>query len=190
MSEASAEDRPTQSDPSAPRDQDQSKSPLACHRQIARQATSAVAYSAEPPSLDDPLLDFEPVPHKQPRRNSITPDLQREFIAHLAATGIVKAAAKHIGKSMEAIYKLRQRPGAEGFNAAWEEALQWGVLRLEDCAIERAIHEGLSNKRANSLLAFILAYRSHHRVDERHIVPGHPIYEQIRDEVLEEEMLV
>ncbi len=72
-------------------------------RATPRQATSAVAHAAEPPAPDDPLLQFAPVPHKQVRRNSITPELQRKFIAHLAATGIVSEAARHIGKSMEAI---------------------------------------------------------------------------------------
>ncbi|WP_299193259.1 hypothetical protein [uncultured Erythrobacter sp.] len=108
-------------------------------RAIPRQATSAVAHRAEPPSPDDPLLGFEPVPHKAPRRNSITADLQRAFIAHLAATGIVSEAARHIGKSMEAIYKLRQRPGAEAFRGAWDAALDRGVARLEAGALARAI---------------------------------------------------
>ncbi|MEZ5694911.1 MAG: hypothetical protein R3E18_00340 [Sphingomonadaceae bacterium] len=103
-------------------------------RAIPHQATSSVAFVAEPPAEGDPLLDFTPVPHKQLRRNSITPELQRRFIATLAATGIVKQAARSIGKSLEAIYKLRQRPGAEGFCAAWDAALERGVQRLEDCA--------------------------------------------------------
>lgn len=68
--------------------------PIKNKRAIARQATSAVAFEYEPPSPDDPLLAFIPVPHKQPQRNSITPDLQRAFIAHLAATGIVTSAAR------------------------------------------------------------------------------------------------
>ena len=111
-------------------------------RAIARQATSAVAYAALPPDPDDPLLGFEPVPHTAPRRNSITPDLQRAFIAHLAATGIVTQAARAIGKSMEAIYKLRQRPGAEGFRAAWDAAIDRGVARLEAGALARAAGAG------------------------------------------------
>ena len=86
-------------------------------RKIARQATSAVAHVAPPPDGDDPLLAFEPYLHSHPRRNSITPDLQRRFVATLAATGIVKVAAKRIGKSLEALYKLRARPGAEGGGA-------------------------------------------------------------------------
>ena len=108
-------------------------------RATPRQATSAVAFEHEPPSPDDPLLSFQPYLHKAPRANSITPDLQRDFISHLAATGIVTSAARHIGRSMEALYKLRQREGAEGFAAAWDKAVDHGVSRLEDTALARAI---------------------------------------------------
>ena len=62
-------------------------------RKTPRQATSAVAHIAPPPAPDDPLLAFEPVPHVAPRSNSITADLQREFIATLAATGIATSRA-------------------------------------------------------------------------------------------------
>jgi hypothetical protein len=54
----------------------------------------------------DPLLGFAPYLHKQPRRNSITPDRQRAFIAALAASGIVTQAARAIGASLEALYKI------------------------------------------------------------------------------------
>ncbi|GIX21197.1 MAG: hypothetical protein KatS3mg120_2873 [Erythrobacter sp.] len=83
-------------------------------RKVARQATSEVAFEFAPAVIaeDDPLLDFTPYRHKAPRRNSITPDLQRAFIARLAETGIVKSAAAHIGRSLEALYKLRRQPGA------------------------------------------------------------------------------
>lgn len=157
-------------------------------RKIPRQATSEVAWEFDPVvvSDSDALLDFAPYLHKQPRRNSITPDLQRAFVAHLAVTGIVKAAAVHIGRSLEALYKLRQQPGAEGFAAAWDEALGWGVMRIEDCAIERALAEGYSNPRANSMLAFIIRHRHAQYVDARYVVPGHWLYERIRAEVLGE----
>ena len=158
-------------------------------RAIPKQATSEVAWEFEPAvvSDEDPLLAFAPYLHKRPRRNSITPDLQRAFVARLAETGIVTAAAVHIGRSLEALYKLRQQPGAEGFAAAWDEALGWGVLRLEDCAIERALAQGRHNPQANSMLCFVLRYHWRLRVDVRDIVPGHPTYERIRDEVLSEE---
>ena len=98
-----------------------------------------MAFEHAPLADDDPLLGFAPYLHKAPRSNSITPDLQREFVAHLAATGIVTSAARHIGRSMEALYKLRHQPGAEGFARAWDRAVQLGVARLEDTALARAI---------------------------------------------------
>ncbi|QKG71953.1 hypothetical protein [Erythrobacter mangrovi] len=156
-------------------------------RATPRQATSAAAHVGPLPDEDDPLLAFTPYRHAAPRRNSITPELQRRFVATLAATGIVKAAARSIGRSLEALYKLRHRPGAEGFAAAWDEALAWGVLRLEDCAIERALADNGYNSRANSLLAFVLSYRSRFKVDVRDLEPGHVVYERIRAEVLAEE---
>ena len=101
--------------------------------------TSRVAFRGEAPVEGDPLLGFAPYLHKQPRRNSITPDRQRAFIGALAASGIVTQAARSIGASLEALYKIRNAPGAEGFAAAWEEAVDRGMARLEDCALERAI---------------------------------------------------
>lgn len=139
-----------------------------------------------PPADDDPLLQFAPFIHPRPRRNSITPDLQRRFVATLAATGIVNQAARSIGKSMEALYKLRARPGAEGFAAAWDEALTWGMERLEDCALERALIGADLDRSANGMLCFVLQQRSRFRVDVRDIVPGHPVYESIKAEVLAE----
>ena len=155
-------------------------------RKTPRQATSEVAWEFTPIDFDpdEPLVRFAPYLHKQPRRNSITPDLQRAFIEHLAYTGIVKSAARHIGRSLEALYKLRQQPGAQGFAAAWDEALGWGVLRLEDCAMERALAEGLSNTRANSMLAFVIRHQYARYVDARFVKPGHWLYEQIRAKVL------
>ena len=166
------------------------------NRKIARQATSVVAHLGDEPDADDPLLAFAPFHHKAPRRNSITPELQRRFVATLAATGIVKVAAKRIGKSLEALYKLRARPGAEGFAAAWDAALDRGMQRLEDCALERAIQGtptpivsggkllGTWDKPDNTLLRFLLQQRLPQRYAAQ-IAPGHPVYEAIRREVLE-----
>jgi len=168
-------------------------------RAIPRQATSHVAYELAPPAPDDPLLDFVPVPHVQPRRNSITPDVQRAFIAQLAATGIVKDAARHVGRSLEALYKLRQRPGAEGFRAAWDAALDRAMTRLEDSAFARALngeekpilHRGevVGHERRwnDALVMFFLKARLADRyAPTAHITPGHPVYERIRREIEEE----
>ncbi|WP_375247040.1 hypothetical protein [Qipengyuania pacifica] len=148
-----------------------------------------------PPQPGDPLLAFTPVPHKAARRNSITAGRQRAFIAHLAATGIVTQAAMHIGASMEALYKLRNRPGADEFSAAWDAAVERGVQRLEDCALARAI-DGVPEwktdrdgglitygvKHNEALVMFFLRNRRPERYSE-HIRPGHPVYERIRREV-------
>ncbi|MFM7348915.1 MAG: hypothetical protein ACKO01_05435 [Erythrobacter sp.] len=163
-----------------PRERTPSPPLLVNRRAIPRQATSRVAFAELGIPDDDPLLDFLPYCHKAPRGNSITPDVQRAFVHELAATGIVKQAATRVGKSLEALYKLRARPGAEDFARAWDEALEWGRLRLEDCAMERAIGAGLSNLRANSMLAFVIRLRSHHMIDCREVKPGHWLYESIR----------
>lgn len=168
-------------------------------RQIARQATSAVAFEHAPLDADDPLLAFQPYIHSRPRRNSITSDLQRQFIAHLAATGIVTSAARHIGRSMEAPYKLRSREGAEGFAAAWDKAVDRGVSRLEDTALARAI-EG--EERAIIHHGEIIGYQRHHnaaltmfflrnRLPQRYgadagkaeaLTPESPAYQRLRAE--------
>ena len=145
--------------------------PLACASARPARRTSATAFKGAPPEADDPLLAFAPVPHSRPRRNSITPDKQRAFIAALAASGVVTQAAREIGKSLEAIYRLRQRPGAEGFRAAWDAALDRGVARLEDCALAQAFEGeevpiasggkllGWYRKRNAGLLIFLLRQR-------------------------------
>ena len=161
------------------------------------QGTSYMAFRGEAPDADDPLLDFAPVPHKQLRRNSIGPERQRAFIAHLAATGIVKQAALHIGASLEALYKLRKRPGAEGFDKAWDAAVDRGVARLEDTALARAIEGeerlvvsggkvlGIERRHNEALVMFLLRQRRAERYGAD-IRPGHPVYERIRAEVLAE----
>ncbi|WP_235901087.1 hypothetical protein [Pontixanthobacter aquaemixtae] len=166
-------------------------------RTISRQATSAVAHVSPPPEDDDPLLAFTPYLHTAPRSNSITPDRQRRFIATLAATGIVKQAAKSIGKSLEALYKLRHRPGAEEFSAAWDAALDRGVQRLEDCALERAIQGtstpivsggeilGWWDKPDNALLRFLLHYRLPQKYGAQRAAPDEAERRKFRDEAME-----
>ncbi len=156
---------------------------LVNNRKHPRQATSRVAFSEMAIPDDDPLLDFIPYCHKQPRSNAILPAVQRAFIYQLASTGIVKQAAIRIGKSIEALYKLREKPGAEDFARAWDAALEWGRLRLEDCAMERAIHQGAHNPRANSMICWVIQHRSQHMVDARKVHPGHWLYERIRHDI-------
>ena len=141
-------------------------------RKKPNQATSAAAHVSPEPAPDDPLLSFAPYRHKQPRANSITPERQRQFVSTLAATGVVSTAALSIGKSLEALYKLRARPGAEEFAAAWDAAVERGMARLKDIAVERAALGtptpivsggrllGTWDKPDNTLLRFLLQNRA------------------------------
>ncbi|MGE3692945.1 MAG: hypothetical protein AB7F98_16345 [Novosphingobium sp.] len=166
--------------------------------------TSRTAFADLPPDPDDPLLGFAPYEHKAPRRNSITPDRQRQFIATLAASGIVTQAAREIGASLEALYKLRHKPGAEEFSAAWELAIDRGIARLEDCALERAIagEERVVLRQGEivarwtrydtQLLMFLLRQRRGKRWNAEgthfaNLRPGHPVYERLKREWVEED---
>ena len=159
---------------------------------------------ARKPKGDDfgPLLGFAPAPHVAPRRNSITADRQRAFVGHLAATGIVAEAARHIGASLEALYNLRHKPGAEEFAAAWDEAIDRGVLRIEHGALQRAIEGverpivsggkllGWHRVHNEALVMFLLRQRRPERYSaavELLLRPGQPLYQRIRREVLAEE---
>ena len=172
---------------------------LLCKSARPSRRTSRTAFQSEPPDPDDPLLGFAPYLHAAPRRNSITPERQRGFIASLAATGIVTQAARSIGASLEALYRLRNMPGAEGFAAAWEAAIDRGMARLEDCALERAIAgeervvvrggEVVARwtRYDTSLIQFLLRQRRSARFGAggghfANLRPGHPVYERLKAE--------
>lgn len=152
-------------------------------RKHPRQATSRVAFAEMLIPEDDPLLDFLPYCHKQPRSNAILPEVQRAFIYQLAMSGIVKQAAVKVGKSIEALYKLREKPGAEDFRRAWDEALEWGRLRLMDCAMERAIQDGVHNRSANGMICWVIQHRGRHMVDARKVKRGHWLWDRIHREI-------
>lgn len=145
--------------------------------------------------VEESALDFAPFVHVAPRRNSITPDKQRRFIATLAATGIVSQAALSIGASLEALYKLRHRVGAEDFARAWDAAVERGYSRLEDCALERAIageeRPVVSRGKVvatwthhnTGLLMFLLRARRPEKygaVRVGDLREGHPVYEALK----------
>jgi hypothetical protein len=164
---------------------------------IRSSRTSYTATVGEEPAPGDPLLDFAPVPLVAPRRNTLGPDRQRAFIAALAACGVVNQAARAIGASVEAVYKLRQRAGAEEFSAAWDRALDRAVQRLEDSAFARALNGeermvvssgkvmGSETRYNDKLVMFFLRNRRADRYGGE-VRPGHPLYERIRADVLAE----
>ncbi len=68
------------------------------------------------------LMAFDSVPLRA-RRDGWTVERQRAFIAVLFAKRSVQAAAAAVGMSRESAYRLRCRPGAASFAAAWDAAL-------------------------------------------------------------------
>ena len=83
---------------------------------------------------------FDPVPRRARRHDGWTIARQRGFIEALADTGSVAAAAKAVNMSAEGAYALRRAPGADSFRAAWRAALDLGVQRIEDVAMDRALN--------------------------------------------------
>jgi hypothetical protein len=86
------------------------------------------------------LPAFTPVPRLCERHDGWTPERQQGFIEALADYGSVRAAANSVGLAPEGAYRLRRQPGAEEFAAAWEAALDHGIRRIEDVAMERALN--------------------------------------------------
>lgn len=117
-----------------------------------------------------PLPAFTPVPRRNNRHDGWTPERQRAFIEALADTGSVTRAAGRVNMAQANCYTLRRAPGAESFRAAWDAALDYGVLRLKDIAFERAIDGqlvpvfvagklmGFRRKRNDALLMFCLRH--------------------------------
>jgi hypothetical protein len=94
----------------------------------------------EQPSPARDLIAFTPVPREKDRSNGWKPEVQRAFIEALADTGSVKAACRAVGRADHGAYRLRRQPGAEEFAAAWQAALDHGIKRIEDVAMERALN--------------------------------------------------
>ena len=73
-------------------------------------------------------LDFIPVPVKA-RRDGWTARVQKFFVLTLAAGLGASGAARAVGRSRQSAYRLRERPDAAGFAAAWDRALHFAGLR-------------------------------------------------------------
>ncbi|KWV93148.1 hypothetical protein [Erythrobacter sp. YT30] len=134
--------------------------------------------AAKLPALTGTIPDFTPVPRQRMRRGGWSADRQRAFIEALAETGSVRAACRRLGVGEHHIYKLRRHPEAESFRKAWEAALDCGIQRIEDIAMERAVngvevpvyHAGelIGTRRAynDRLLMFLLKNRAPQRFPE------------------------
>ena len=86
------------------------------------------------------LPSFAPVPREKDRTNGWKPEVQRAFIEALAETGSVRSACRKVGRSEVGAYLIRRHPQAADFRAAWDAALDIGMRRIEDVAMDRALH--------------------------------------------------
>ncbi|MEO6389117.1 MAG: hypothetical protein ABIT16_10035 [Croceibacterium sp.] len=132
------------------------------------------------PARPEPVegAPFTPVPRQCARHDGWTPERQRGFIEALADTGSVRHAAGSVGMAPEGAYQLRRQPGAEEFAAAWRAALDKGVERIEDVAMDRALNGvevpvfsygklvGTRTKYNDRLLMFMLRNRAPERFAE------------------------
>ncbi|MEP5938816.1 MAG: hypothetical protein ABJ239_10850 [Erythrobacter sp.] len=124
------------------------------------------------------LPTFTPVPRQCQRHDGWTDERQQAFIETPADTGSVAAACKVVDMSTVGAYYLRRQPGAETFRKAWEAALQLGVQKIEDVAMDRALNGvdvpvysygklvGLRKSYNDRLLMFMLRNRSPERFSE------------------------
>ena len=83
---------------------------------------------------------FTPVPRLKERSNGWSAPVQLAFIEALAETGSVEAACRRVKRAAVGVYLLRRHPEAASFRAAWEAALDIGIQRVEDVAMDRALN--------------------------------------------------
>lgn len=79
---------------------------------------------------------FSPVPTRE-RADGWTPERQAAFLAHLAVTRSVSAAARKVKMARETAYRLRRRPDAASFAATWDAVLGRGDGKRKVTAAER-----------------------------------------------------
>ncbi|MEA3061305.1 MAG: hypothetical protein QOJ94_1086 [Sphingomonadales bacterium] len=120
-------------------------SPSEADRNPAGEAHGPLALEPEPPAGPDAYgfdpADYQWVPVlRKPRADGWSPQRQVDFIAALADTGSVTAAAGEVVMTVQSCYRLRRSPGAEAFAAAWDAALQEASKRLADIAFDRAVN--------------------------------------------------
>lgn len=85
---------------------------------------------------------FYPVPLRV-TRTGWTTERQANFLGWLAETGSVSTASARVGMSRNSAYKLRKKPDAESFAAAWDAALGSPVRRVTIDDLQFLAHHGL-----------------------------------------------
>ena len=84
---------------------------------------------------------FCPVPLRQVP-GAFSPQLQAHFLGYLAQTGSVSQACARVGMSRNSAYRLRKKPGAESFCAAWDAALGKPKPRVTPPDLEYLAYHG------------------------------------------------
>ena len=92
------------------------------------------------PLLADTCLAFIPVPLARRRADGWTAETQANFIRALEAMGSVGKAARAVGMGRASAYRLRDRPDAASFAAAWDRAIATGRTHQFSIAMDRALN--------------------------------------------------
>lgn len=95
-----------------------------------------------------PVIVFTPVPLRR-RADGWPPELQVRFIVALSQGMTPGDAARSVGRNRQNAYKLRKRPGAESFAAAWDAAVAYARRRRTPVAAGH--REPASGKEAEAL---------------------------------------
>jgi hypothetical protein len=96
-----------------------------------------------------PVIVFTPVPLRR-RADGWPPELQLRFIVAVSQGMAPGEAARSVGRNRQNAYKLRKRPGAESFAAAWDAAVACARRRRTPAV---AGHAGPASKREAGALA-------------------------------------
>ena len=84
----------------------------------------------------DDLLLFAPVATAYRGANGWSSEVQRAFVAALARTGVVAAAARSVGRNPRSAYRLRATAGGDSpFARAWDEAQRRGSEEALDASM-------------------------------------------------------
>lgn len=86
---------------------------------------------------------FSPVPSRG-RADGWTPRRQAAFLAELAITRSVSKAARKVRMARETAYRLRSRPGAESFAAAWDKVTGRGFGQKPKVTAEERARRAIS----------------------------------------------
>ncbi|MEZ0244561.1 MAG: hypothetical protein ACAH11_14395 [Sphingomonas sp.] len=122
-------------------------------------------------------IAFTPVPTTRKRHDGWTPARQRDFLAALYACGVVATAARAVGMSGRTAYRLRARPGAVSFAAAWDRLIREAHGRAVDMVNTAALTESFVPRYYRGLLTGLVTANNRRmlfaalRASGRHLRP-------------------